>query len=292
MKRKYSLLFFLLPPLAYFSVFVLYPIVGTVVYSFFDKNNHLTLNNYIDVITTTNPLYMFVARPLTLSPPWGALINNLLWFSIHVPTITFLALIVAYVLKYYVKGGTIIKTILFAGFVIPPCIGGLVIKFMFNDQVGIIPKFFAYLGIKSLAVNWIMYPSLADFALILGAMWFWLGFAVTILAAGMETIPKSHVESARVFGASYWQIFWKVVTPQLKPAIITVIVMTALWDMKMFDIVYSSTQGGPGAATNVLALVMFTYFAKALDLGKASAVAVIMTLITFPIIYIVIKRSK
>lgn len=113
-----------------------------------------------------------------------------------------------------------------------------------------------------------------------------------MFSAAIEAIPRSHIDAARVFGASGWQIFYKVVAPQLKPAITIVVVMTALWDMKIFDVVYASTGGGPGGATSVLALVMYQYFARALDYYSAAVVAVILTLVTVPIIVAVVKRME
>jgi len=187
---------------------------------------------------------------------------------------------------------TFVKAVLFIGIVIPPAIGGLLIRFMFDGVVGIVPAFFRFLGIESLAKTWTSYPETALLALILGSVWLWLGFGVTVFSAAIEAIPRSHIDAARVFGASGWQIFYKVVAPQLKPAITIVVVMTALWDMKIFDVVYASTGGGPGGATSVLALVMYQYFARALDYYSAAVVAVILTLVTVPIIVAVVKRME
>jgi len=281
---------FLSFPLSLIVVFVLYPMVATVFYSFYDKDSaSFSLNNYIDVLLSAHPLYMLVAQSFGPTPPWGALIHNLVWVALHVPLVTLLGLVLAFLLKYYVKGSTLVKAILFLGIVIPPAVGGLIIRFMFDNVVGVAPTVFSYLGVEELSKTWTAYPQTALFALILGSVWIWSGFAVTIFSAALESIPKSHVEAAKVFGASMWHIFSRVIVPQLKPAVIIVVVMTVLWDMKIFDIVYASTGGGPGGSTNVLALVMYTYFARALDFYKSAAVAVLLTLIAAPFIALVVR---
>ena len=281
---------FLSFPLSLIAVFVLYPMVATVFYSFYDKDSaSFSLNNYIDVLLSAHPLYMLVAQSFGPTPPWGALIHNLVWVALHVPLVTLLGLVLAFLLKYYVKGSTLVKAILFLGIVIPPAVGGLIIRFMFDNVVGVAPTVFSYLGVEELSKTWTAYPQTALFALILGSVWIWSGFAVTIFSAALESIPKSHVEAAKVFGASMWHIFSRVIVPQLKPAVIIVVVMTVLWDMKIFDIVYASTGGGPGGSTNVLALVMYTYFARALDFYKSAAVAVLLTLIAAPFIALVVR---
>lgn len=293
LNKQIRLIFFLLFPFTLLTIFVVYPIVATVYYSLYDKNTgSLNLNNYIDVISSINPIYMLVSRSFTPTPPWGALIHNLAWVLIHVPLTILLGLILAFILKYYVKGSALIRTIIFLGMVVPPVVGGLIIRFMFDGVVGIIPAIFSFMGIEALSKTWTNYPSTALYALILGSLWIWLGFSITVFSAALENIPRSHIDAARVFGASMRHIFLKVIVPQLRPAIVIVTVMTALWDMKIFDVVYASTGGGPGGSTSVLALVMYSYFARALDYYKSAAVAVILALIVAPFIVIVMRWLK
>jgi len=285
--RQY--LVFLVAPLVFLAVFTFYPLVASFVYSFYTGGG-FGFDNYVKVLTDTNPLRALVLPTLSGTPPWGALVHNVVWIAIHVPVVAVLGLLLAFVLKYYVVGSNVVKGVVFLGMVMPPAVSGLIIRFMFDKDIGLVPKFFSALGVKELAVTWIAYPGLALYALILGSVWVWLGFSVTIFAAALEAVPKSHIEAARVFGASSWQIFRRVVVPEVRPAIIIVVVMTVLWDMKIFDVVFASTGGGPGGATNVLALVMYNYFARLLDYYRSAAVAVILTLLVVPAIVVAIRR--
>lgn len=287
------ILFFLSPALLLISIFVLYPIAYTIILSLSQRDGSFpTLYNYISVLSATSPVRAILPTTLSPTPPWGALVHNLIWMAIHVPVITFGGLILSYLLKYYVKGGTIVKAIMFLGIVIPPSVGGLLTTFMFTERVGVYPLIFESLGVEQLSKTWLLYKEIALWGLIIGSIWLWMGFAVTVLSAGMETIPQSHIESARVFGASAWMIFWKIVVPELKPAILVVVVMTALWDMKIFDFVWTATGGGPLGGTNVLAVIIYDYFIREIDYYKASAVAVLLTLFTTPMILLAIKRLR
>ncbi|MEM2014553.1 MAG: sugar ABC transporter permease [Desulfurococcaceae archaeon] len=290
--KKFKYVFFLLPMLTLVSIFVVYPILYTIYLSFTSKDSSFTLDNYVAVLNTTSPVRAILPRTLSPTPPWGALIHNLVWIAIHVPLITFGGLVLSYVLKFYVKGSSIIKTVMFVGIVIPPAVGGLLTMFMFTERVGIFPVVFQHLGVESLSKTWVNYKEMALFALILGSIWLWMGFAVTVLSAGLEIIPKSHIDAARVFGASSWTIFWRIVVPELKPVILVVVVMTALWDMKIFDFVWSSTAGGPLGASNVLAVIMYDYFVRDLDYFKSATVAVLLTVFITPIILVAIKRFR
>jgi len=270
---------FLTPALILLTLFVIVPILGTVVISFQCKTG-FCLKNYVAVITQQSPDLALIYPPgFGGPPPWGALIHNIVWILIHVPLTTMLGLFIAYILRDTV-GGSFIKSIVFIGMVIPMVVGGLIIRFMFDKYVGIVPKIFQFLGVKSLAVTWTSYPQTALIALILGSVWLWTGFSMTIYSAALETIPKDYIEAAKVDGASERQIFFKIILPLLKPATLVVVLMTILWDLKIFDIVFVATLGGPGGASTVMALVMYMYFARELDFAKAAAVAVLLALLT------------
>ncbi len=281
---------FLLPALILLSIFVVYPIVGTIIISFQGESS-ITLDNYKAVLTEKSPSKALVLTDnLSKTPPWGALIHNIVWIAIHVPLTTFIGLLLAYAL-IHVYGRSIVKSLIFLSMVIPMVVGGLIIRFIFDSQVGVIPRLFDVIGIEGLSRTWTAYPQTALFSLIIGSIWLWLGFSLTIHSAAVDSIPKSFIEAARIDGASELQIFRHIVAPSVWPATLTVMVMTLLWDLKIFDIVYAATQGGPGGSSTVLAYVMWLYFARALDYGKAAATAVILTILTLIAASYMIRKS-
>ncbi|MCE4599495.1 MAG: sugar ABC transporter permease [Desulfurococcales archaeon] len=286
-KRAYS---FLLPAMILLAIFVIYPIIGTIIISF-EGESSLTLDNYIAVLTEKSPSKALILTDnIGKTPPWGALVHNIVWIAIHVPVTTFLGLILAYALVH-VYGRSIVKSLVFLSMVIPMVVGGLIIRFIFDAQVGVIPRLFSLIGLEGLSRTWTAYPQTALFSLIIGSIWLWLGFSLTIHSAAVDSIPKSFIEAARIDGASELQIFRHIVAPSVWPATLTVMVMTLLWDLKIFDIVYAATQGGPGGSSTVLAYVMWLYFARALDYGKAAATAVILTILTLIAASYMIRRS-
>ncbi|MEM1810704.1 MAG: sugar ABC transporter permease [Thermofilaceae archaeon] len=266
------------PPLAVLSIWVLYPIAATVIISL-SSSGGLTLDNYVKVLSEQMPLRALVLLNPGPYPPWGALVHNAVWILITVPTVVFLGLVIAYLIRD-VPGSSVIAGVVFIGMVLPGVVSGLVIRFMFDGDIGIFPKIFSALGTPLLSKTWTIYPQTSLLALVLGSIWLWLGFSVTLYLAGLESIPKSVVEAAVIDGASEWEIFAKIVAPQLKPVMLVVALMTTMWALKIFDIVYVVTGGGPGGSSTVLALVMYNYFAAALEYGKASAIAVFLALIT------------
>ena len=293
MRRPKSLtpLFFLLPALVLMVPFVIYPVFKTIYLSFFLDGKFVGLENYKNVLLSSDIINL--DRFPTKSPPWGALIHNIVWIAIHLPATVFLGLGIALLLRREeVKGSSIIKSIIFLGMVIPMIVGGLIIRFLFEEGAGVIPAIFKLLGIERLTITWTAYPETALFAAILGSIWIWTGFSMLMYSAGLASIPKDYYEAALIDGANKFQIFKNVTWPLLKPITVVVVAMTLLWDLKIFDVVYVATGGGPGGASMVLALQMWDYFARALNYNYAAVVAVLLTALTLiPALWLIRRRE-
>lgn len=267
--------FFLLPALIMLAVFVIYPVGRTAYISFFDENGTFVgLKNYSKVLTSREIIDL---SGFPRGFPLGALVHNIIWIAIHLPLTIILGLSLAVLLKG-VKGGSIIKSIVFLGMVMPMIIGGVMINFMLDRNLGVVNAFLGLFGFQ--AKSWTVYPDSALLSLIFGSVWLWTGFSVILYSAGLETIPKDYYEAAKLDGAGPWKTFTKITIPLLKPITIVVATMTLLWELKIFDIVYVTTAGGPGGASNVMALQMYIYAFRALDFNRAAVVAVILTLFT------------
>jgi len=286
---------FLIPGFILIVIFVVYPIVATIILSFninpvpgIDVTGGKApgLENYYKVLSS--PKFINPHGLKTLSFPMGAIIHNIIWIAIHLPLTIILGLLIA-VLLQNVKGGSIIRSFIFLGMVIPMIVGGLLIQFSFDKDLGVVNLFLKIIGLGWLAKSWTIYPDTALLSLILGSVWLWTGFSVTMYSAGLASIPKEIIEAAIVDGADFKTILFKIIVPLLKPVTLTVMAMTILWDLKIFDIVYVSTQGGPGGASMVLALLMYDYFARVQHYPMAATVAAILTVITLPVVIFWIK---
>lgn len=279
--------FFLLPALIMLAIFVIYPVGRTAYISFFDENGTFVgLKNYSKVLMSREIIDL---SGFSRGFPLGALLHNIIWIAIHLPLTIILGLSLAVLLKG-VKGGSIIKSIIFLGMVMPMIIGGVMINFMFDRNLGVVNAFLGLFGFQ--AKNWTAYPDSALLSLIFGSVWLWTGFSVILYSAGLETVPKDYYEAAELDGAGPWKTFTKITIPLLKPITVVVTTMTLLWELKIFDIVYVTTSGGPGGASNVMALQMYIYAFRALDFNRAAVVAVILTLFTLLVSIPLIKSVR
>ncbi|OYT54176.1 MAG: ABC transporter permease [Desulfurococcales archaeon ex4484_217_2] len=285
---------FFIPALILILVFVVYPIVATILLSF--NINPIPgvniverppgLENYVKIVSDKR--FINPEGIKTLSFPMGAIVHNIIWIAIHLPLTLIIGILFAVFLQY-VKGGSIIRSFIFLGMVIPMIVGGLLIQFSFDKDLGVVNLLLRIFGLGFLAKSWIIYPDTALFSLILGSVWLWSGFTVTMYSAGLSSLPREVIEAAIVDGADFKTILFKIIIPMLKPVTLTVVAMTILWDLKIFDIVYASTQGGPGGASTVLALLMYEYFARLGDYAMSATVATILTIIVIPVVILWIR---
>jgi len=278
MKKNLSRSLFLIPALALMAVFVVYPVVNTIYLSLLTPSGDFApIANYVDVLGKREVVNI---KGFSRGFPLGALPHNLLWIVIHLPVTTFLGLILA-VLMRNVKGGAIVKSIIFLGMVIPMIIGGLIVRFMFDEYMGVVPAFLSIFGVAP--QSWTTYPETALFALILGSIWLWTGFSMVLYSAGLGTIPENLYEAAEVDGANKLQQFFYITLPQLRNTTIFVVLATTILAFKLFTQVEVMTKGGPQNASMTTIVHVVHQGWGQLKVGYASAISIAFFLIVLSV---------
>ncbi len=261
-----SFVSFIAPALLLIFFFIILPVGQTFALSFTDREgNFVGLQNFIQILSDPDTFNLISFPPGP--PPWGSIVHNAVWILLHLPLTVGLGLILA-VLLDRARGATFLKSIIFLGMVTPMIVGGVIIRFLFDENAGIITAILRAVGLMDLGRSWTAYPETALPALILGSVWLWVGFSMILYSAGLATIPRDYYEAAAVDGAGPLQQFWYITIPSLRPVTIVIVAMTILWELKIFDIVYTATLGGPGGAF------------RALEFHRAATVATLLTLFT------------
>jgi raffinose/stachyose/melibiose transport system permease protein len=142
-------------------------------------------------------------------------------------------------------------------------------------------------GLDFLALHWLTDPHLALFSVMVIDTWKGVGYIMVILLAGLQTIPREYYEAAEVDGAGPWLRFWFITLPMLMPAIMVVTVLNVLYGLRVFDIVYATTNGGPGYASEVVQTGIFKTFSQGqygLGTALSSILFVILAVVGFGVI--------
>ncbi len=218
--------------------------------------------------------------------------NNIKWLLFMVAGAVGFGLLMA-VLADRVRYEALAKSIIFLPMAISFVGAGVIWKFVYNfnaggSQIGLLNAIIAGFGGKPIA--FLQTQPINTFALIVVGIWMWSGFSMIVLSAALKSVPGEILEAARVDGAKEWTVFWRVTVPIILPTITVVVTTMVIIVLKLFDLVFVMTGGNFN--TDVIANRMYTEMYINLYAGRGAAVAVILFILTVPIIFINIRRFQ
>ncbi len=222
---------------------------------------------------------------------WVSLRNTLLYAGIAVPVELCLGLLIAMALNKMPRGARAVRTLLIMPMMLAPVVMGLMWKFMFNDQLGIINQLIRLTGLD-LHILWLADPRFAFTSLLIVEVWATTPIMVILLSAGLTSIPAELYEAAEIDGASRWQRFINVTWPMLQPVILVALLLRGMDAFRVFDIVFILTQGGPGNATDVLSYYAYRAIFEGMDVGVASAVSMLLLLTLASMGVVLIRQMR
>jgi raffinose/stachyose/melibiose transport system permease protein len=280
-RRWPLLLTFLLPALLLYTVFIVYPLVSALEYSFYGwsgtkQNGFAGLSNFRD---------LFTKYPLS-EDVWRALAHNCIFFVGTMLIQTTAGLLLAVLLHRSRRGKRFLQTAYVLPHLVSPIVAGYLWSMMLNPQFGAVNAALRGIGLGSLAQPWRGDPHLALPVAIFVNAWQWVGFPMLLFAAALAGIPEEYHEAARVDGASAWQSFRRVTFPLLTPVLGIVTVLTFIGNFNILDLIYAlqGSKGNPAFSTDVLGLLFYrTAFENpdANAIGQSSALAVCMFILIF-----------
>jgi multiple sugar transport system permease protein len=266
-------------------VFVGYPIIYNFTLSFQDVTVKTLRSNVKEFVGFENYIHLFQQDNILLTSLW-----NTLFFTVICITFQF---VVGFALAIFFnknfKFAKPIRGLLLIPWMIPMTITGLMFKFMFSTDVGIINFFLRSFGIIQQNIDWLTNPSTAMFAVIFANFWIGIPFNMILIATGLTTIPKELYESAAIDGAGKLQAFWKITIPLLKPTMESILILGFIYTFKVYDLVYVMTSGGPVNSTQLLSTYSYKLSFEMFKYSEGAAVANILFLILFVVSLIYLK---
>ncbi len=262
---------FIAPVMIYYAIFILYPIVATFYYSFHSLvpeggklvAHFVGLKNFAELFADD----IFIRS-----------VNNTIIWAVAGPILEMVtATTLAFIVYSNVPLHRLYRIAWFAPMLVSGVIVGLVFKWIFNYDWGLLNVGLRAVGLKDLALNWLGRRDTPLWVVIFVHYWATFGYSFVLMIAGLSAIPEELVEAARIDGASTVQVSTKVLLPMLMPTFITVLILSFMGKMRAFHIVWVLTGGGPMHFSETVA----TYVQKrafgwsTLDLGYPSAMAVV-----------------
>jgi multiple sugar transport system permease protein len=278
----YAILF-LAPALLILAVVVFYPLLQVIYTSVY--NTHLMLPAEQKFIGLKNFTQLFTADPVFIT----SVINTLIFTAASVGGGFILGFGMALLLNEHLPFRNILRGIALIPWVVPGVIVALLTLYMFNGEVGIINYTLKTLGLIDEFIPWFGSTDHALPAIIIANIWNQTPFYMLMLLAGLQTRPDDLMEAAKIDGAGTWARFRYVTLPHLKGIIMIVTALMVIWNFNNFDLIWTTTQGGPVNATMVLSVYTYRQAFLGFRLGYASAIAVVWLLGLVAFLYFYIK---
>lgn len=272
-KKKVYPYWFLIIPLILYGVFFLLPSILGIFYSFTDWNarsmgevSFVRLKNYIEIFTSDKNYLSGIGHTLMFT-----IVSNIVKL---VP-----ALFLAIMLQEGLKGKNFYRTILYLPSILPFVIIGITFKSVLNYDNGLLNGFLDMVHLGFLKQKW-----LSDLNVVWGSVigvdaWRGIGYVMTIFVAGLGAIPKTYYEAAQIDGASFWQRLKSITLPMLTGSIMINLVFGITYGLKVFDIIYVLTNGGPGHATEVVTTYSYQLYADG-AYGMSTAFNTVLLILT------------
>jgi len=274
--------YYLLPGLIIYLVFVFYPILETIRTSlyrwdgFSSNRTFILFDNYIKL--AEDPQFL------------KALLNNLTFIIFYSIIPILIGLVLASLLgRKPLPGLTLFRTGLFLPQILSMVVVGVTWRWIFNPAFGPLNVGLRAIGLDNLAMAW-----LGDFKLALSAVgivgtWVQYGFCMVLFLAGMQRIPEDQYEAAELDGASGFKQLIYITLPSLKSEIGVALISTVIAALRVFDLVFVTTRGGPGDSTLVTGFLVYRAAFQQNQLGYASAIATVMTILILAISLVILR---
>lgn len=283
---------YLAPALTVMTAFIIYPAVTTLYLSLRNKLNTDWASSTCQAGQPCWGIFENFRYALTSDVMLTAFGNNIMWILLMVSGTVLFGLLIA-TLADRVRYEAIAKAIIFLPLAISFVGAGVIWKFVYEfetsgNQIGLLNAIITGLGFKP--VSWLTTPQINTLALIVVGIWMWTGFCMTILSAGLKSVPTEILEAARVDGATEWRVFTQITLPIIAPTVAVVITTMVINVLKIFDIVYVMTGGNYG--TEVIANRMYSEMYISFDTGRATAIAIVLILVIVPAMIYNIRRFR
>lgn len=267
-------------PLAVFVLFFVVPSTIGYLYAFTDWSQSVQKVSFVGLSN-----FKEVLQNKTLNIAFA---NTMIFAIVKTVVVTVLGMAFAIVLNQKLKTVNVLRTVYFLPAVFSTLIVGLIFAALFDSHNGVIDRVLDLIGLTSLSKEWLGRRGPALFTITLAEIWRSLGYAIVITLAALQSIPSDYIEAAEVDGATGWQKFSHVMLPLIMPSVNINILFSLMYGLKMFDLVYILTGGGPGHDTETFGTLILNEMSS----GRYSHSVAINLIFTILLVIISVLYQK
>ena len=262
----------------------LYPFIKLIVTSF--QNITMFDNN------TTYQGFVNYARLFDDSRLWESLLHTIIFTLIALP----IELVLGYLLALLFLGKLPFKQTLIAIILLPtiisPIVAGSIWRVMFDQRFGPINQIIGWFAGGEVHLLWTVDPILVWPAILVAEVWQWTPFMFLLLLAALSNVDNEQLEAAQIDGATWWMTFRRIVLPAIMPVMFIAVLIRALDLFRVFDVIWTMTQGGPGTFTETISIYAYQMAFREFEISYSSAIAFLVILILTVIVIFALRRIE
>lgn len=278
MSDKLAILLFVGPTFILFTAFAVYPVFASVGYSFleWDGMNASTwvgLQNYFELFQTGRFMQSL----------WNSLTLVMMSILIQLP----IALVLALILNHGMKGEGVYRSIYFVPVLLSSVVIATLWSKIYHPDYGLLNIFLRWIGLQAWTRQWLSDPQIALCAALIPIVWQFIGYHMLLMYSACKSISPDIYEAAKIDGATSFDTDFYIVIPSIVPMLKVCLTFAAVGSLKIFDLIYILTNGGPAGATEVLSTLMYTslFGRNRYGLGSAIAIIIIIMCMLFTFIF-------
>lgn len=283
--RHFKYLFFILPGFLIWFVFALLPNLQIFWLAFYRWNGVSKVKKFVGLRNFNE----FFLDPLFLKVVYNTVLYVLLLLVVQ----TIISLLLAVILKKNTSSNKFFRALYFSPLVLSTAIVGMTWGYMYDPNLGIINQALDAIGMKNFQQDWLGVSGLAILCVVVAHIWHNIGYPVTIILAGLQTIPDNLYEAASVEGANAVKSFFNITLPLIMPTLLRIVLLTIITGAMAFDYIY--VLGGVGVANEFDTLPIYMYRAFSTNVGRPASIGVVLSLTMFLIFvaqYITTKKVE
>jgi len=280
----WSFRYWLIAPAVFLLLLIgLFPLIYSLIVSF----------QGITMMTNDTSYQGFVnyARLFEDTRLWWSLAHTLLITAIALPIELGLGLAMAYLFLEPMRGRQVFVSLLVVPTVISPIVAGSTWKLMFDNRYGPINQIIGWLAGHPVVALWTVHPKLVYPAIIVCEIWQWTPFMFLILLAALSNVDRSQLEAAEIDGAGFWRTFRLIVLPAIWPVMAIALIIRGLDLVRIFDIIWALTMGGPGTMTETISVYTYIQGFQQFEISYTAAIAFLVIIFLTVIVIAVIRRA-
>ena len=266
------------PYIIHFLVFVAFPIIFSLVLTF-NKWNIISPMEYIGLGN--------YSRILQDRLFWKAVVNTLIFLTIHIPLQIIVALMLAEILNQKIK----LRPFFRGAFFLPVIVSGVVVSILWQQllgyDTGIFNRMLTSIGLGR--IGWLIDPNWAMPSIAIMATWKNVGLYIILFLVGLQTVPKAYYEAADLEGATKWQKFWHITLPMINPTIFMVVILSTIGGFSLFIEPYVMTGGGPLNSTLSAVLYIYKQAFFYYHMGYSATLGIFFAMI---ILFVIVIQKK